>query len=486
MPAPLDPVSYPDAAQRYRRFIQQVFPSSVAEQNSNSPNNEPGPDSELEMQARWFAGEFGRNFTSTDGKKIEIIQFGHWNHGAGPDFTEVAVSIDGHKKTGSLEVELEANSWEQHGHATNPAFENVVLHVFLANNGNPQRFFTRTAQNHEVTQVSLDWIDLDDWGPRPWNHLPEARLGRCASPLRDMANDQLTSLITAAAQYRSQKKTRRLVVAAQIHGSDEALFQALAAALGFAHNQLPLRVLAQRLPLKSLLPLTPIDREARLFGAAGYIELDFFENSDDEKTRVYLKELWQNWWQIRDLLQSSGERQLNWHLSGIRPLNHPQRRLGALLAMVNSWQKFRSTLNHCEQHPVTALNKLKDYFSSLQHPYWNHHYTLRSKPSEKSMALIGRDRLQDMLGNVLFPWLMREQNVAWQPYTDLPASQINQKLRRAVLRLFGSDDDARKSARQHTHYFYQQQALLQIYGDFCLEDSSECQDCPFPEQLSQW
>ena len=35
--------------------------------------------SELELQARWFAGEFGKNFVSTSGDKIDIIQFGTWN-----------------------------------------------------------------------------------------------------------------------------------------------------------------------------------------------------------------------------------------------------------------------------------------------------------------------------------------------------------------------------------------------------------------------
>ena len=30
---------------------------------------------ELELQARWFAGEFGREFVSTDGEKVQIVQF---------------------------------------------------------------------------------------------------------------------------------------------------------------------------------------------------------------------------------------------------------------------------------------------------------------------------------------------------------------------------------------------------------------------------
>ncbi|MBA3543272.1 MAG: hypothetical protein H0T83_02350 [Chthoniobacterales bacterium] len=32
--------------------------------------------SELELQARWFAGDFGKTFTGTAGEEIEIVQFG--------------------------------------------------------------------------------------------------------------------------------------------------------------------------------------------------------------------------------------------------------------------------------------------------------------------------------------------------------------------------------------------------------------------------
>jgi hypothetical protein len=53
-------------------------------------------------------------------------------------------------------------------------------------------------------------------------------------------------------------------------------------------------------------------------------------------------------------------------------------------------------------------------------------------------------------------------------------------LRRAALRLLGSDRDRQKL---FTRYYHQQQGLLQIFEDFCLEDASGCRDCPFPEQL---
>ena len=301
-----------------------------------------------------------------------------------------------------------------------------------------------------------------------------------------MPEDKVASLITAAAHHRLQKKTRRLATIADIHGPDEALYQAIAEALGYRYNKLPMQVLAQRLPLQSLLHLKPIDREAQLFGAAGFIDLDHFTEGKDPQTRLYLKNLWGNWWKNRDQLEANEERLLNWNLTGIRPLNHPQRRLGALASITNTWSRLRKILQHPEQDPKLRVIKLKEFFSSLEHPYWNHHYTLRSKPADTSTALVGRDRLQDILGNVIFPWLMIDNPDYWDQYTQLPGSQVNEKNRRASLRLFGKPDKTNPQAGKWAGKFYGQQALLQIYTDFCLEDSTECETCPFPEQLSQW
>ena len=50
---------------------------------------------EIELQARWFSGEFGREFRTVDGRAARVIQFGVWNREAGPDFAEAAISFDG-------------------------------------------------------------------------------------------------------------------------------------------------------------------------------------------------------------------------------------------------------------------------------------------------------------------------------------------------------------------------------------------------------
>jgi hypothetical protein len=84
---------------------------------------------------------------------------------------------------------------------------------------------------------------------------------------------------------------------------------------------------------------------------------------------------------------------------------------------------------------------------------------------------------------VAYPLLVPERTRLWAEYLELPALLDNQKVRRAMLRLFGEGSPlaASFSTRLHHH-----QGLLQIYEDFCLEDDSACAACPFPERLKDW
>jgi len=80
----------------------------------------PKIPNELELQARWFAGEFGRKFRTLAGESVEIVQFGFWNREAGPDFQDAVVRIgDGPALRGTIEIDLLDRNWELHGHATN-------------------------------------------------------------------------------------------------------------------------------------------------------------------------------------------------------------------------------------------------------------------------------------------------------------------------------------------------------------------------------
>ena len=430
----------------------------------------PRTFSELELQARWFAGDFGRNFVGTAGEQIEVVQFGVWSREAGPDFSDAAVRINhGELRRGSIEFDLIDQNWEIHGHATNGAFDETVLHVFTQSSG--RAFFTRTSANRQVPQVRVDPAKL----PAAFStNLPLARPGRCHAPLRGMAEEKISSILDAAAQFRLTRKAHRLQQLARLHGEEEALFQEIAAALGYKENKLPFTLLAQRLSLRTL-RASPNDIEATLFGVAGFLEARHL-GAFQPATRQYLRSLWDGWWPRRAGFERLILPPGSWRLTGTRPVNHPQRRLAALAVIAADWLRLRRSLGRNDCMPA------RQFFAELRHRFWSFHYTLRSAPASTEMALVGETRVTDILANVIFPWRQTEARAAWNDYAKLPARLTNRRLETGAARLFG--DDPRRPHFLRT--VAQQQGLLQIYEDFCLQDESDCAHCPFPEQMQKW
>ncbi len=455
----------PTAAERYRQLRAK---GRVKERALFAAPRNPN---ELELQARWFAGDFGRSFRSVCGKAIEIVQFGTWNREAGPDFEGAAICVDGGEVLrGSVEFDLADRNWETHGHALNRAFDDTVLHVFAQ--ASEHTFFTRTRAHRNVLQVRVDLAALPDAFV---GNVPLARPGRCQAPLRDLPDARVHSVLDAAAQFRLQKKAQRLRVMIETHGADEALYQSVAATLGYKQNKLPFALLAQRLPLALLRAQGPAT-EALLFGLAGFLEapdLSVYEN----ETRGYVRALWDQWWPHRDEMQRLVLPPKIWRLSSGRPLNHPQRRLAALAQIAAEWPALRPSLGASD--PTRAL---RQYLRGVRHPYWSHHYTLTSQPAANQMSLVGDSRLAEILANVGFPFLAAQGAEVWEGFVKLPARLTNRRLETAVTRLFG--DNAR--GRDFTRTVARQQGLLQIYEDFCLQDNSDCQNCPFPEQMQKW
>ncbi|HEX4668035.1 MAG TPA: DUF2851 family protein, partial [Chthoniobacterales bacterium] len=165
-----------------------------------------------------------------------------------------------------------------------------------------------------------------------------------------------------------------------------------------------------------------------------------------------------------------------WRLSGTRPLNHPQRRLAALAGLVREWPGLLRSLGKEELEPV------RKFLRQLAHPYWNFHYTLTSERSAAAMALVGESRITEILANVVVPFRHWRGREVWAEYARWPARLTNRRIETGAARLFGDDPRRPRFLRTVAH----QQGLLQIYEDFCLQDESDCAQCPFPEQMQKW
>lgn len=462
-------------ASLYARFLASTGAagfSSLAEPETETLTPEPDDLRELEWQSRWFAGDFGRDFTTLDGQSVRVVHFGWWNRGPGPDFRDCVISLNGEIRRGSIELDRDPRDWERHGHAFNPAYNDTVLHLHLTPDSGPV-FFTRTADHRLVPRVYLSpGMALE----RSTGPTPPAVPGRCAKVFAALDPERVLEIMRAAARMRLERKAVRLRRVAAAHGPDQALYQALAEALGYSRNRLPMTVLAQRLPLDFLLKRKD-DSAALLFGHAGFLEGRAFDHADAE-TRAWLRGLWDRWWAWRreEPDGAAARPPLVWHTAGTRPQNHPQRRLAALSLLVRRWPEFR----RLTRPDAFSEKALREFFTGFSHPYWDRHYTLQSAPAAKPVALVGPARVTDFLANIVYPWLVPDNETLWAEYLRLAATDDNEKTRRAALRLFG--DRARTDLKRFTSKIWQQQALLQIHDDFCLADSSGCARCPMPEQ----
>lgn len=418
---------------------------------------------ELELQARWYSGEFGRDFTGTGGECVRVVQFGVWNRSAGPDFVEAAVSIGGGEPlAGAIELDPDARDWERHGHGNNRAFEDVVLHVFW--HAGRERFFTRTRSHRQVVQIQLAPPAI---GGRP--ACVECRAGRCARELSGADAARIREILGVAAARRFERKAASFQRTASIHGAREALYQTVAAGMGYAGNELAFRLLAQRLPVGRLLA-DPRKAEALLFGVSGFLPgLDF--HALGAGARSHVRGLWEHWWTCRGAMEGLRIPTSAWSFGGQRPANHPQRRVAALAAMVAHWR----AMHRCALRG--SWRELQRILLGLRHAFWDTRYTFQSRPAARRLALVGSERWKGLLLNAFLP-AIRD----WEGALRMLVPERSSRLRVAAGRILAGRPDTAALLKQAIH----QQGLLEMYEVYCRQDVSDCERCPFPEQHPRW
>jgi hypothetical protein len=140
--------------------------------------------------------------------------------------------------------------------------------------------------------------------------------------------------------------------------------------------------------------------------------------------------------------------------------------------LVRRWKEVRSL--------SPRLEEVADWLSGLSHPFWDHHFTLASRPTIRPFHLLGQTRINEILANVIHPMLVTTNQADWDAYKRIRAELGNRRLSIVCKRLFGETD----RAREHIRFLYQQQGILQIFEDFCLADATNCASCRFPEVVA--
>ena len=421
-----------------------------------------------------------------DGKILRVLHPGFWNHGAGPDFANAVLQIGTDPPiTADVEVDLRSSGWRQHAHDRNPRFASVKLHVVWDGDTNTSipTLVLKTFLDAPLAELAL-WLAGD-----VAKQYPPQLLGQCAGPLRDLAAEQLESLLNEAALVRMQRKAHDLHARARQAGWEQALWEGMLRALGYKQNVWPMQRIGELRPRLDAGKRSVIETQAQFLGVSGLLpnELTRRQRGADG----YLKSVWDYWWRERDSFSDCILPKQLWRLNGLRPANHPQRRL----ALAAHWCEDRNLFKRIEKwfaSPSTNAS-LPDSLLQVLQPnadaFWSRHWTLRSASMARPQPLLGATRVTDLAINVVLPWLWvraREgnnaklQSEAERRYFTWPPAEDNTVLRLARDRLLGG----RKSAVLGSAAM--QQGLLQIVRDFCDHSNALCADCKFPELAKNW
>ena len=442
------------------------------------------------VQAIWQHQRLRRGELKTAaGSPVRVFHPGFANLEGGPDFRGAVLQIGNETPcSGDVEIDLRAAGWRAHGHDRNPNFKNVLLHVVWEeargqNGTHPTVMSLKNVLDAPLEELSLS---LENESLRS---LPEGLRGKCCAPLRELGEPELLQLLNHAAQVRLQNKAALLRARAKHTGWEQALWENLFRALGYKHNIWPMQHLAeQRTRLLALLPGSQNEilpaLQARLFGVGGLLpdQLTRAEKSSD----TYLRRAWDIWWRERDAFFDITLPRTAWRFHGVRPVNHPARRL----ALAAHWLANKQFIPKIEKWIATEKNneagcrQLTEILQVEQDDFWSWHSTFKSARSKKPQPQLGDARATDLAVNVILPWLWvraaeggnkKIQTDVERRFFAWPPAEDNSLLKLARQRLLGTANPKfLKTAAA-------QQGLIQIVRDFCEHSNAACDHCKFPE-----
>jgi hypothetical protein len=440
------------------------------------------------VQAIWFHQRLLRDQLATlDGQRVRVLHPGFLNLEGGPDFRDACIQLgDDVPKSGDVEVDLRSGGWRAHQHDRNPAFANVVMHVVWE---------SEKPAGHEIPTLPLKGFldaplgDLGLWlGGEVAKEIPEEFRGKCCAPLKKLEHGQVLELLRQAAEVRLQSKASEFRARARQAGWDQALWEKMFRGLGYKHNTWPMQCLGELKPRWHTSESQPGLVHARLLGISGLLPADLPHTTPG--TDHYVRSVWDSWWRERDTYADCILPSRLWRFHGIRPANHPQRRLALAAHWVTRPELPRLLQNWCATEvPRSQWGRtLFELLNVKEDEFWSWHWTFKSARFKAPQPLLGSTRLTDLAINIVLPWLwaraltgdeqiaarVKQRYLEWQPAED------NSVLRHARQRLLGTSSPALFTTASS------QQGLIQIVRDFCDHSNSLCDRCKLPELVNEF
>ncbi|MGI4749859.1 MAG: DUF2851 family protein [Janthinobacterium lividum] len=401
---------------------------------------------------------------TADGEILQIISPGLHHHHAGPDFQQAKIRIGDTLWAGNVEIHIRASDWMRHNHSSDPAYNNVILHVVYKND---QEIWNEAGLKMPV--LVLEDRILESLLLRYQNLIYAKQVDfPCQKIIHRV--DELTVqnwLDRMLIQRLEEKSARVLEVLTQQKGNwEETFYQFLAANFGFKVNALPFELLAKSLPLSVLArhTFTLHQTEALIFGQAGFLA--------EEISDPYYISLQKEY---RFLQQKYGLLPMQkhlWKFLRLRPSNFPTIRLAQFAAMMHRNNRFLSEILQAEN-----IKNINASFNGINpSAYWLDHYQF-GKIAKSCAKHLGQVSVENILINTVAVFLFAFGNENQAETQRNKALLILEKLpceNNFIISSFISAGIKVSSAGNS-------QALIELQNEFC--NKKRCLECGIGHKL---
>jgi hypothetical protein len=398
------------------------------------------------------------NLQTTEGEELEIFSAGLHNTHAGPDFHNARIRIGTTTWAGNAELHLSSSDWQRHGHTTDNAYDNVILHVVYRDDVP----LLRTNGKRVPTLELRDRISPDLFNRYHNLVFGNQTIIPCEAGIARIDGLTMQNWLTRILVERLEKRSETVIAALEKNKGDweETFYQFLAANFGFKVNALPFELMAKSLPQQILAKNknNPMQIEALIFGQAGFLK--------DELTDEYPTNLKKEYDYLKKKYSLTPIENHLWKFLRMRPQNFPTVRLAQFAGLVvQSNHLFSKILE------IKEIKTLRELFNNISiNPYWETRYRFdkESKPMGKSLGQASVDTL--LLNTVVLFLFSYGKHLGLQHFVsralklleNIPAEQNNI-----------TADFANLGVKISTAF--ESQALLELKNNYC--DHKKCLQC---------
>lgn len=311
-----------------------------------------------------------------DGENLVLIDTGRHNQNeSGPDFFNAKLKIGEQLWAGNVEIHLRSSDWYFHQHETDPAYDNVILHVVWENDVEVYRKNNSPIPTLELKELT-EKNTLDAY--QTLLESPSPKWINCENDFSSFDDFSVDNWLERIYLERLGEKSEKLLALLEKSNNDweAVLFGMLAKNFGLNVNGEAFLSIAESIPF-SVIRKIAHDRtqlEALFFGQAGMLSKNIQE--------AYFQKLRTEYAYQKNKFKLDNKNVLPVKYFRLRPDNFPSIRLAQLAGLYASHKHLFSKMIKTK-----SIKGLRTIFQTGVSEFWQSHYTFEKISRKRGKKL---------------------------------------------------------------------------------------------------